>query len=59
MTKAEQKTFDKLLKLIIQQGTSGKELLDQLILVSRMKEAYKECADSMRQARHERVVRTK
>jgi len=55
MTKAEQMTFDNILKLIIQQGTSQKKMLDELILVTRMKAAY----IGLPETPHERVVRTK
>lgn len=40
MTKKEHDTFDKILELVIKQGTTGKELLDQLRLLSRMKATY-------------------
>ena len=40
MTKNEHKTFDKLLELIITKGMVGKDILDMLCLISRMKYYY-------------------
>lgn len=40
MTPKEHVAYEKLLNLIIKQEATGKELMDELMLVSRMKAAY-------------------
>ena len=40
MNGKELRTYEKLMELVIKQGATGRELMDQLLMLARMKAAY-------------------